>query len=75
MDIISSLVEESNDLPRNMFPSSLLVIHDPRRCRENNVSELTGGQKLDNPLLEISQAHVVSRRDDASLVQAVSRSA
>lgn len=44
------------------------MVHDTGRCSEDDVSELTRRQKLDNPLLEIRNSHVVARADDASLV-------
>lgn len=46
------------------------MIHYSSRCSEDNVSELTGWQKLDNPFLKVSYAHVVPRADDAGLVDA-----
>ncbi len=52
-----------------MFPPCLLVVHDTSGCGENNVTELTRGQQLDYPLLQISELDVVTRRDDPGLVQ------
>lgn len=51
-----------------MFASSLLVVHYTGRCSEDDVSKLTRRQKLDNPLLEIRDSHVVARANDAGLV-------
>jgi len=45
------------------------VVHNTGGGCENDVSELTRWQKLDDPLLEICEADVVSWGDDASLVQ------
>ena len=67
------LVEETNDLSGNVLASGLLVVHDTSRGCEDNVSELTRWQELDNPLLEIGEADVVSWGDDTGLVQAVQR--
>ena len=64
------LVEESDDLSRNVLASCLLVVHDTGRSCENHVSELTRWQKLDNPLLEIGETDVVSWGDDTGLVEA-----
>lgn len=50
------------------------MVHDTGRGGENNVSELTGWQKLDNPLLELTEADVVSWRDDTGLVETISKS-
>ena len=46
------------------------MVHDTGRGGKNDVSELTGWQKLDNPLLEIGEADVESGRDDTGLVEA-----
>src|ERR1700733_7570860 len=56
------LVKEANDLSGNVLASCLLVVHDTSRRGEHDVSELTGRQQLDNPLLEIGEADVVARR-------------
>jgi hypothetical protein len=52
-----------------VLASGLLVVHDTSRCCENHVSELTRWQKLDNPLLKVTEADVVSWGDDTSLVE------
>lgn len=57
-----------------MLTSGLLVIHDTSGSCENDVSELTGRKELDNPLLEIGEADVVSWGDDTSLVEAIKMS-
>jgi len=52
-----------------MLSSCLLVVHDTGRRCEDDESELTRWQKLDNPLLEIGETDVVSWGDDTSFVQ------
>ena len=47
------------------------MVHNARRCRKNNVAKLTRREELDNPFLEVGDAHVVPRRDDTGFVQAV----
>jgi len=64
------LVEESDDLSCNVLASGLLVVHDTGRGGEDDVTELTSREELDNPFFEIWEADVVSGRDDTSLVQA-----
>lgn len=66
----ASLVEKADDLAGDVLPSRLLVVHDAGRGGQDDVAELTGGQQLDNPLLQVGQADVVARRDDGGLVQA-----
>lgn len=63
------LVEEADDLARDVLPPGLLVIHDAGRGGEDDVAELTRGQQLDNPLLEITESDVVAGRDDTGLVE------
>ena len=53
-----------------MLSPRLLVVHDAGGGGEDDVAELTRRQELDNPLLEVTQLHVVTRADDAGLVQA-----
>ena len=63
-----SLVKEAQNFPRHMFPSRLIVIHDSGGGGKDNVSKLTRGQQLDHPFLQIAEADVESRADDAGLV-------
>lgn len=53
-----------------MLPPSLLVVHNTGGGSEDDITELTRGQQLDNPLLHIAQLDVVAGRDDAGLVDA-----
>lgn len=66
--LVSFLIEETNDLSCDVLASCLLVVHDTGRGCKHDVSELTGWQELDNPLLEIGEADVVSWGDDTGLV-------
>lgn len=65
----SRLVEETNDLSGDVLATGLLVVHDTSRGGEDDVAELTGGQQLDNPLLEVGETDVVAGRDNTSLVE------
>lgn len=64
------LIEEADDLAGNVLPPGLLVVHDTGGSGQDDVAELTRGQQLDNPLLEIGETDVVAGRDDTGLVQA-----
>lgn len=64
-----SLVEEADDLSGNVLTSSLLVVHDTGGGGENDVTKLTGWQKLDDPLLKLTETDVVAWGDDTSLVK------
>ena len=65
-----TLVEEADDLARDVLATGLLLVHDAGRGGEDNVAELTGGKELDNPLLELVEADVVAGGDDTALVEA-----
>ena len=65
------LVEETNDLARNVLSPRLLVVHDAGRGRQHDEAELTRGQKLDNPFLHVAELDVVAWGDDAGFVDAV----
>ena len=64
------LVEETNDLARDVLATGLLVVHDTGRGGEDDVAELTGREQLDNPLLEVGETDVVAGGDDTGLVEA-----
>ena len=53
-----------------MLPTGLLVVHDTGRGGEDDITELTSGEKLDNPLLELGETDVVAGGDDTALVEA-----
>jgi len=61
-------VEKAYYLASHMLPPRLLVVHNTRRSCEDDVSELTRGEKLHDPLLEIGDADVVAWRYDACFV-------
>jgi hypothetical protein len=65
-----NLVEEADDLARDVFAAGLLLIHDTGGGGEDNVAELTSREKLDDPLLELAKADVVAGGDDTALVEA-----
>ena len=62
------LVEETKNLSGNVLPPGLLVVHDTGGGGEDDVTELTRRQELDNPLLEIAELDVVAGGDDTGLV-------
>jgi hypothetical protein len=64
------LVEESQNLASDMLSPCLLVVHDTRRCSQDNMTELTRRQKVDDPLLQVRELDVIAWRDDTTLVEA-----
>jgi hypothetical protein len=67
--VFYDLVEETDDLAGNVLAAGLLVVHDTSGGGKDDVTELTGWQKLDNPLLKIGKTDVVSWGDDTGLVE------
>ena len=65
-----ALVKETDDLAGDVLSPRLLVVHDASGGGEDDVAELTGRQELDNPLLEVTELHVVAWADDTGLVEA-----
>ena len=53
-----------------MLPTGLLVVHDTGGGGEDDVAELTGGEQLGDPLLQLVEADVVAGADDTALVEA-----
>jgi hypothetical protein len=53
-----------------VLPAGLFVVHDTGRRGEDDETELTGGQQLDDPLLHVLQLDVVAGRNDTGLVDA-----
>lgn len=64
-----NLVEEADDLARDVLAAGLLLVHNTGGGGEDDVAELTGGEKLDDPLLELVEADVVAGGDDTALVE------
>jgi hypothetical protein len=62
------LVEESENLSSHMLPPGLLVVHNTGRSGEDDETELTRREELDNPLLEIAKLDVVAGADYTGLV-------
>ena len=49
------------------------MVHDTRRGRENNVAKLTGWKQLNDPLLEVGDADIVTGRNHSGLVDTIER--
>ena len=52
-----------------MLAASLLVVHDTSGGGQDDVTELTGGEELSGPLLEVTELNGVAGVDDTALVQ------
>ena len=45
------------------------MVHNTSTGSQDDVTELTGWQKLDDPFLKVTELDVVTRRDDTGLVE------
>lgn len=63
------LVEETEELASNVLATSLFVVHDTSRGGQDEVTELTRGQELGGPGLEVTELNGVAGVDDTALVQ------
>ncbi|EEQ39429.1 40S ribosomal protein S22 [Clavispora lusitaniae ATCC 42720] len=63
------LVNETQDLTRNVLSSGLFVVHDTSRGGQDNVTELSGWQQVVSPSLDVANLDVESWGDDTTLVQ------
>lgn len=52
-----------------MLATSLLVVHDTSRGGQDDVAELTRGEELDGPALEVTELNGVAGADDTALVE------
>ena len=68
------LIEETNDLSTDVLATSLLVVHNALRSGQDDVSELTAGEQVAGPHLNLVQLHIEAGRDAAALVQTTSQS-
>ena len=53
-----------------MLATGLFVVHNSSGGGNHNVSELTGGEEVPQPGLELLDGHVVAGADDTALVDA-----
>ena len=70
INVSISLIEESKNLSSSLFTPSLLVCHNTICGGQNNLSELTRGEEVHDPLLNFVNLHVKSGGDDTAFVEA-----
>ena len=63
------LVEETEELASNVLATSLLVVHDTSGGGQNEVTELTRGEELGGPGLEVTELNGVAGVDNTALVK------
>lgn len=70
---MDSLVEEAKDLATGLLAAGLVVVHDAESGGQHNNTELTRGQQVADPLLDITHGDVEAWADDTALVDATSQ--
>ena len=63
------LVDETQNLARNVLSSGLLVVHDARRSGQDHVTKLSGRQQVIGPSLDVADFDVESGGNHSTLVQ------
>ena len=66
---MNNLVNETQNLTRDVLSSGLLVVHDTSRSGQNDVTELSGWQQVVSPSLDVTDLNVKSWGDNTALVQ------
>ena len=69
MDILE---EKAEDFPSEMLPPGLLVVHDAPGGGEDDETELSAGQQVVGPLLDLIDGHIEPGRDNSALVESSS---
>ena len=65
--------EESQDLSSKMLPPGLFVVHDAPGGGQHHIAELSGGQEVVGPLLDVSDGDIEPGGDHSALVEAPSQ--
>jgi hypothetical protein len=68
-----SLIHERDQLATSVVLLGLLVVHDAKRSREDQVTKLTRRQQQVAPLLHLRQLDVKARRNHTALVDAANQ--
>lgn len=68
--LIYKSIEESNNLSSNVSFSALLMSEDALGGGEDEVSELSGGEDVVGPLLEVGEKDIIAGWDDSAFVDA-----
>ena len=64
--------EKAEDFPSQMLPPGLLVVHDPAGGCQDDEPELSAGQQVVGPLLDLIDGHIEPGRDNSALVESSS---
>ena len=62
------LIEEAKNFSSSLSSTGLLMIHNTKSRGHHDVSELTRGKNIHNPLLYVLERHIEARGDDSTLV-------
>ena len=67
------LIEEANDLATDVLAASLLVVHDALGGGQHDVTELTAGEQVAGPHLDLVDLDIEAGGDATALVQATNQ--
>ena len=65
-------IEKAQHLATSVLPARLLMVNNPSRGCEHDVSELARREQVVDPLLNVAQLQIETRGDNAALVDAAS---
>ena len=66
---LEHLVEEAKDLATSVSSAGLLVVHDAVGGGEDEVAELTRGENVRDPLVELGELDIEAGGHDTALVE------
>ena len=67
------LIEESQYFASRLFASGFFVGHDPVGSTDENVTKLTRGKKIDNPLLDLIDLDIETGTNHTTFIDASSQ--
>lgn len=67
--VTSSLVNETQNLTRNVLSSGFFMVHDTSRGGQDDVTELSGWQQVGSPFFNVTNLNVESWGNNTTLVQ------
>lgn len=67
--VTKSLVNETQNLTRNVLSSGFFMVHDTSRGGQDDVTELSGWQQVGSPFFNVTNLNVKSWGNNTTLVQ------
>ena len=67
--LTNSLVNETQNLTRNVLSSGFFMVHDTSRGGQDDVTELSGWQQVGSPFFNVTNLNVKSWGNNTTFVQ------